>query len=389
MTVAFVSPRLHEPGTVGGAETLIYSLARDAVRLGHRVEMLCTCAKNHFNWENELPEGAFERDGMTVRRFPADPLKVDRFARLQIDISNGRRLSDAEEEEWLRSGVNSAALVAWLRDHAAEYDRVVAGPYLFALVREACLAVPEKMLLVPCFHDEPYARIRALQAAFLRIRGFLFNTEPERRLAHRLMPRLAPRVEEVVAMGIEPFEADKAAFAARTGLAAPYVIYSGRREGGKGTPILVDFLDAFRRRTGRDVHLVMTGSGPVEVPPTLAPAFHDLGFVSEKEKREAMAGAVAFVHPSINESLSIVILESWLARTPALVHARGEVLRWQCESSCGGLWFSCYPEFEECLLWLLDHPKESAILADQGRRYTLERYAPDAVRARFAAALEA
>ena len=389
MTVAFVSPRLHEPGTVGGAETLIYSLAQDAVRLGHRVEMLCTCAKNHFNWENELPEGAFERDGMTVRRFPADPLKVDRFARLQIDISNGRRLSDAEEEEWLRSGVNSAALVAWLRDHAAEYDRVVAGPYLFALVREACLAVPEKMLLVPCFHDEPYARIRALQAAFLRIRGFLFNTEPERRLAHRLMPRLAPRVEEVVAMGIEPFEADKAAFAARTGLAAPYVIYSGRREGGKGTPILVDFLDAFRRRTGRDVHLVMTGSGPVEVPPTLAPAFHDLGFVSEKEKREAMAGAVAFVHPSINESLSIVILESWLARTPALVHARGEVLRWQCESSCGGLWFSCYPEFEECLLWLLDHPKERAILAEQGRRYTLERYAPDAVRARFAAALEA
>jgi glycosyltransferase involved in cell wall biosynthesis len=387
MTLAFVSPRLHEPGTVGGAETLIYSLARDAVRLGHRVEMLCTCAKNHFNWENELPAGSFERDGMTVRRFPADPLKVDRFARLQIDISRGRRLTDAEEAEWLRSGVNSAALVAWLREHAADYDRVVAGPYLFALVREACLAVPEKTLLVPCFHDEAYARIRALQAAFRGVRGFLFNTEPERRLAHSLMPGLDPRVEEVVAMGIEPFEADKGAFAARTGITKPYVVYSGRREDGKGTPILVGFLDAFRRRTGRDVHLVMTGSGPVNVPPTLAPAFHDLGFVSEREKREAMAGAVAFVHPSVNESLSIVILESWLARTPALVHARGVVLRWQCESSCGGLWFANYPEFEESLLWLLDNPAKAAILAEQGRRYTLERYAPDAVRARFAAAL--
>ena len=88
--------------------------------------MLCTCAKNHYNWANELPEGSFERDGMTVRRFPADPLKVDSFARLQIDLSRGRRLSDAEEEEWLRSGVNSAALVAWLREHAAGYDRVVA-----------------------------------------------------------------------------------------------------------------------------------------------------------------------------------------------------------------------------------------------------------------------
>ena len=173
MNLAFVSPRLHEPGTVGGAETLIYSLAQDAV----------------------LPEGSFERDGMTVRRFPADPLKVDSFARLQIDLSRGRRLSDAEEAEWLRSGVNSSALVAWLREHAADYDRVVAGPYLFALIREACLAVPEKMLLVPCFHDENYARIRALQAAFRGVRGFLFNTEPERRLAHRLMPGLAPRVE--------------------------------------------------------------------------------------------------------------------------------------------------------------------------------------------------
>ena len=388
MNVAFVSPRLHEPGTVGGAETLIYSLALDAVALGHRVEILCTCAKNHFDWRNELPEGSFERDGMTVRRFPADPLKVDSFARLQVELSRGRRLSDEEEEEWLRSGVNSAALVAWLREHAAEYDRVVAGPYLFALIREACLAAPEKTLLVPCFHDEPYARVRALQSAFRRVRGFLFNTDPERRLAHRLMPGLAPRVEEVVAMGIEPFEADKGAFAARTGISAPYVVYSGRREGGKGTPVLVDFLDCFRRRTGRDVHLVMTGSGPVDVPATLAPAFHDLGFVSEQEKREAMAGAVAFVHPSVNESLSIVVLESWLARTPALVHARGEVLRWQCESSCGGLWFADYPEFEEALLWLLDNPAKAAVLAEQGRRYVLERYAPAAVRARFARALE-
>ena len=387
MTLAFVSPRLHEPGTVGGAETLLYSLALDAVRLGHRVEMLCTCAKDHTSWKNELPAGTFERDGMTVRRFPADPLKVDRFARLQIDLSRGRRLSREEELEWLHSGVNSSALVEHLRAHAADYDRVLAGPYLFSLIREACLAVPDRMLLVPCFHDEPFSHVGALQEAFRKVRGFLFNTEPERRLAHRLMPGLEPRVEEVVAMGIEPFEVSKTAFAERTGLRAPYVIYCGRREEGKGTPVLIDYLDAFRRRTKRDVHLVMTGSGRVDVPDTLRPAFHDLGFVSEQEKREAMAGAAAFVHPSVNESLSIVILEAWLARTPALVHTRGEVLRWQCESSCGGLWFKSYPEFEEELLHLLDHPETSATLGEQGRRYAIARYAPDAVRARFAAAL--
>ncbi|MBR1609465.1 MAG: glycosyltransferase family 4 protein [Kiritimatiellae bacterium] len=389
MNVAFVSPRLHEGGSVGGAETLLFSLARDAAALGHRVEFLTTCAKNHFTWANELPAGESERDGIAVRRFPVDPRDEGRLARLQTDLAAGRRLSPAEQLEWISNTANSAALVAHLRANAARYDRVVCGPYLFGLVRETCLAVPEKTLLVPCFHDEPYARVEALTDAFRGIRGFLFNTDPERALARRLVPGLAPRVEAVVAMGIEPFEADKTAFARRTGISAPYVVYSGRREEGKGTPVLVDFLDCFRRRTGRDVHLVMTGSGPVDVPPDLAPAFHDLGFVSEREKREAMAGAAAFVHPSVNESLSIVVLEAWLARTPALVHARGEVLRWQCASSCGGLWFRDYPEFEAALERLLDDASLSAKLGEQGRRYVLERYAPEAVRARFAAALEA
>ena len=54
MRLAFVCPRLHEPGTVGGAETLLHSLAVEASRLGHEVEFLVTCAKNHFTWANEL-----------------------------------------------------------------------------------------------------------------------------------------------------------------------------------------------------------------------------------------------------------------------------------------------------------------------------------------------
>ena len=387
MKVAVVSPRLHEPGTVGGAETLLHSLALDAVALGHEVELLCTCAKDHRTWANELPPGSFERDGMTVRRFPVDPRDMDAWARVQIALQNGEEVSDDEAVAWLENSVNARELVGRLRDGG--YDRVLAGPYLFGLTWSVARAVPGKTLLVPCFHDEPYSHVGPLLDAFRGVRGFLFNTEPERELAHRLMPGLAPRVEAVVAMGLEPFEVSKTAFAERTGVRAPYVVYSGRREEGKGTPVLVDFVDAFRRRTGRDLHLVMTGSGDVQVPSSLAPAFHDLGFVSEAEKREAMAGAVAFVHPSLNESLSIVLLESWLARTPALVHAKSPVLRSQCERANGGLWFRDYPEFEEELLLLLDDPATAAALAARGRAWTVETYAPAAVRARLGKALSA
>ena len=155
----------------------------------------------------------------------------------------------------------------------------------------------------------------------------------------------------------------------------------------KGTPLLIDYLDLFRRRTGRDVRLVLTGSGAVDIPETLQGAVLDLGFVSEEEKREAMAGAAAFCHPSVNESLSIVLIEAWLARTPALVHADGAVLRDQCRRANGGLWFHNYPEFEEELAFLLDHPAEAAALAARGRDYAIRTYSPEAVTRRLLEAL--
>lgn len=388
MKIAVVAPRLHEPGTVGGAETLLYSLALDAAALGHEVHLLTTCACDHRTWENALPAGVFERDGIVIHRFPVDPRDVGAYIERQVALARGAVLSAADQEKWLLNSVNSTPLVDWLLGEGADCERVLAGPYLFGLTRAVCAAVPQKTLLVPCFHDECYAHVEALHKAFRQVRGFLFNTDPERDLAHRLMPGLSPAVEAVVAMGIESFDVSKTAFRDRTGITAPFVVYSGRREGAKGTPILVDYVDAFRKRTGRDLHLVLTGSGDVELPPSLRGAVHDLGFVSEEEKREAMAGAVAFVHPSVNESLSIVVLESWLAKTPVLVHAKGVVLKWQCESSCGGLWFGSYPEFEEELLFLMDNPDKAATMASQGRRYVEKRYAPAAVRERFRLALE-
>jgi glycosyltransferase involved in cell wall biosynthesis len=385
MKLAFVCPRLHEPGTVGGAETLLYSLARDAVLLGHEVEFLTTCARNHYSWENELQEGSFIRDGMTIRRFHVNRNRdTDAFFRIQEMISRGEKVQESAEEKWLRQGVNSDTLIDYLKN--SDFERVVAGPYLFGLVEAACMAMPEKTLLVPCLHDEHFARVGKIKKMFESVRGFLFNTEPEMALAHKLYD-LRPQSSAVVAMGIEPFDVDPASFARKSGIATDYVLYSGRREPLKGTPLLVDYIDCFRERTGRYLDLVMTGSGDVDIPPSMRGNFHDLGFVTEEEKREVMAGAVAFCHPSVNESLSIVLLESWLAGTPALVHAKSEVLKWQCSSSNGGLWFSNYPEFEAMMLFLLDRPDAASTMAKQGRAYTVEKYAPEAVRARFAAAL--
>lgn len=385
--IAFVCPRFSEKGTVGGAETLLKALAEQAADAGREVDFLTTCAESHFTWENVLPPGSRRIGKLNVHFFPVDARDTGTFFRVQTAISNRGNFTEHDEELWIRNSVNSEALYQHLRENGTRYDRIVTGPYLFGVTYFASLIHPAKTLMVPCLHDEPFAYLGIMRKLFQSVAGCMFNAEPERDLARRLFD-IDPARCTVVGLGMEPFDADPSAFAKRHKLTTPYVIFSGRREAGKGTPLLCDYMAAFRERTGRDVRLVFTGSGPIEAPASLEKAILDLGFVSEQEKREAMAGAVAFIHPSILESLGIVLLESWLARTPALVHAKSEVLRWQCARSGGGLWFRSYPEFEEELLLLLDHADVRTRLGAAGAAYVRSEYAWQAVRKRMFEALD-
>lgn len=385
--IAFVCPRFAEGPTVGGAETLLKNLAVRAASAGLEVTFLTTCATNHFTWANELPAGPRTIDNINVIFFPVNEDRdVPAFLRAQEIISRSGVFTDNDEDVWLRNNVNSTSLCDHLREHGGQYDRIVMGPYLFGLIYFAAMIQPAKTILVPCLHDEPFAYLKSFRKMFRTVHGFMFNTVPERDLACRLYG-LEPGNLSVVGMGLMPFDADQTAFAGKHGLSAPYVIYSGRREPLKGTPLLIDYITAFRGRTERDVKLVFTGSGQIDIPSELSPHVIDLGFVSEEEKRDAMAGAVAFCHPSVNESLGIVILEAWLAQTPALVHGKSEVLRYQCKSSNGGLWFHTYPEFEEELILLLDNDGICSELGRSGREYVLREYSWKAVEPKMLEAL--
>jgi len=386
--IAFVSPRFAAAGTVGGAETLLRRLAERAAADGREVVFLTTCAQNHFTWDNDLPAGRQSFGSLAVEYFPVDTHRdVGAFLQAQTAISRGQPVSPETEETWIRNSVNSQPLCDFIKTHGAEFDALIMGPYLFGLVYHAALIHPEKTFLVPCLHDESFAYLTLIRRLFNTVRGCLFNTPPEADLARRLFDYPESKCA-VVGMGLDPFTVDPQDFIQRHHLHDPYVLYSGRREGGKGTPLLCDYIDAFRRRTGRPLKLVFTGSGPIEAPPELYPHILDLGFVTEAEKHEAMTGAAVFCHPSINESLSIVLLESWLAGTPALVHARSPVLQWQCRQSGGGLWFRSYPDFEEELTLLLDQPEMRKTLGQAGKSYVQSAYAWPAVEQRFFAALD-
>ena len=384
MKLAFITPRYAPGGVVGGAETLIRWLARLCAEHQHDVHLLTTCATDHFSWRNDRPPGVESAEGMTVHYFEVNPDRdVETFLRIQNKIDKRQNVPRDEQEQWAANSVCSRSLSQWLASHANEFDAILAGPYLFGITLQAAAIAPEKTWLIPCLHDEPYARLDIVADMFRRVRGCLFNAEPEKEFAETLYGLAPSPTHRVIGMGLDAFEADPNAFAARHGIRDPYVLYCGRREAGKNTPLLLDYLDAYLQRRERPLHLVLTGGGDYDAPERLRPRILDFGFVSEQEKREAMAGAQVFIHPSTNESFGIVLLEAWLAGVPALVHARSAVLSWQCRQANAGLWFSYYPEFEAMLDLLLDTPTLRQTLGQNGRRFVESTYSRGAIAQRL------
>jgi glycosyltransferase involved in cell wall biosynthesis len=387
-SIAFVCPRFPQGSTLGGAETLMKHLAEEAQTAGHTVRFLTTCAQSHVTWENTLPAESRTFGRLDVEFFPVDDNRDPAlFHRLQQRISQGAKLSREDQEQWMNHSVNSTPLYRHLAEHGDDYDVIVMGPYLFGLVYHAAQIHPRKTILVPCLHDEPFAYQAVIRELFSLVKGYIFNTAPEQDLARRLYD-LSESSGRVVGIGLASFSANPDAARKKFNLPETYLLYCGRREPLKGTTLLLDYLDVYRERRPACPSLVFTGSGDIDPPPGLRPMVQDLGFVSEEDKHGVMSGALAFVHPSVNESLGIILLESWLAGTPGLVHGGSDVLRWQCDRSGGGLSFRYYPEFEACLDWILEHPNERSAMGRAGKSYVEHEYHPQRVQERLTAALE-
>ncbi|MEW6154635.1 MAG: glycosyltransferase family 4 protein [Actinomycetota bacterium] len=382
LQVAIVVPR-YGPDTHGGAELLCRDLAWRLAEAGHRVEVLTTCAADHFTWRNQLPPGRSQDGPVVVRRFPVDDRDLGVHGELERAIVGGYPLSREEERLWMRHGVASLALEDHLADHLDTLDVVVAAPYLFGTTYFAYEVAAPKLAVVPCLHDEAYARLAIVGDMLRGSRGVLFNAWAEADFARSLVGEIERWT--MVGMGFEPDPVgDAAAFRRRHRLGnGPLLLSVGRREGGKNVPLLIEHFCRYKHRRGGDLVLVQAGSGDVALP--RRPDVVDLK--PDWRHRDAMyRAATVFCQPSVNESLSIVMMQAWLAERPVLVHGRAAVTRDHCERSGGGLWFSNYAEFEAVLDRLLADAALRDALGRGGRAYVRSEYSPGAVLERFHAA---
>jgi glycosyltransferase involved in cell wall biosynthesis len=352
----------------GGAETLTTELARHLQNSGLKVKVLTTTVRDFTgNWnDNYYRPGSFVEDGLEVERFKVKPGNHRIFQELVRKINLGVTLNSVQEKNFIENSVRSLELENYLANNQADYGLFVFAPYLYGTTYFGLGAVSKKAVLIGCLHDEPYAYLKIFGKMYQRPRALVYLSQPEKMLAEKLYG-VAGRPSILGGALERPPEGNADEFRRKFKIREDFIIYSGRKDEGKNVPLLIRYFLRYKKENPSSLKLVLIGPG--------RPVFSggseiiDLGLLSATDKAGALAAAHFLVQPSVNESFSIVIMESWLAGRPVVVHRDCPTTRDFVERSQAGLYFGAYPEFSEAIDYLLKNPASSERLAQNGRRF--------------------
>lgn len=381
--ITFVAP-WYGPDVPGGAEALTRRTAEHLAAAGLQVEVLTTCTRDLYaDWGRSYHRPGVETiNGVAVRRFRVEKRDRIAFDSVNSRLMQGLAVAPADERTFIEQMIRCPDLYRFIE---AEADKrlYVFIPYLPSTTYFGARLRPDRSLLIPCLHDEAYARLGLYREIMPAVRALVFNTAAEGRLAAALFPAPPTQHREVIGAGVDiDWDCSAERFRETTGISGPFMLYAGRREPGKNTPLLLEYWRRYWAADGRarGAHLVMIGSGEIDAPEGVI----DLGFVSTQQKADAFAAAAVSCMPSLHESFSITLMESWLAGTPNLVHAGCDVTREHCVASNGGLYFADYDEFAATTSFFFDRPEVAAIMGQQGRQYVLDNYRWPVVIGRYA-----
>lgn len=372
---------------VGGSETACRLFAENLVQRGHDVTVLTSCALSYTDWKDHFPAGESIINGVRVKRLSVvHGRDVDEFSQRHSKIlQDTADTTTGEQYEWLDSmGPVLQNYSSELRSLSASHDVAVFMTYLYptSVFGLPVLAGVLPTILQPTAHDEPPAHLPIYRSTFQAADSFLFLTEEEREVVTRIFQFVPEGCVTGIGMDLSQSKKDGSNFRAKTSLGNdPYLLYVGRIDTFKGVSELMRYFVEFKGRNPSRLRLVLAGEKVMDLPQV--EDIRHVGYLTDEEKADAIAGSVALVQPSPFESFSIVLCEAWLQSRPVLVQGYSEVLTGQARRSEGGLPYNGFAEFEGCLLRLLDDPALASELGANGREYVMENYAWDVVIDKF------
>ncbi|UCG32956.1 MAG: glycosyltransferase family 4 protein [Phycisphaerales bacterium] len=383
--VAFVVHRYH-PDIAGGAERHCRDVAQHMARHWD-VTVLTSCAQDYRTWANAYPAGESQDEAVRLIRFPTS---VERdypaFDRLSVPVLAGEAGAEMEAR-WIEAqGPVMPSLAEYLRAERDNCDAFVFFTYLYWSTVRGIVEVGNKAWLVPTAHDEKPIRLAVYDRVFAAPRVIVYNTAAERRFCAGRFARRAP-MEEIVGCGVDAVAVGHIdrlmGFRPPDGrpLAPGYLLYVGRVDLAKNVAELLDQYVAMVQKDASWPELVLVG--PVSMDVQKHPKIRVIGYVEEDIKHALMQGASVLIQPSVFESLSLVLLESWLCETPVMVNGRCEVLREQAVAAGGGLYYETAHQMREGLTVMLSKPRLRKQMAAAGRAFTEANYSWPAIEGKY------
>ena len=360
----------------GGAEMELRGIATHIAEAGIEVEILTTCVKDfNSDWnEDYYKPGEDVVNGLCTRRFKVRRRNVQLFNEVNYKLMNDIAITAEEEKIFIEEMVNSPDLYKYIQEQQEQYEAFVFIPYMFGTTYYGIKACPQKSILIPCFHDESYVYMDIYKQVFENMAGIIYLAKPEMELANCIFD-LKDVKQGLLGAGVDTnWESDGDRFRQKYKIDNPFIMYAGRKDAGKNVDTLVKFFCEYKKRNKNKMKLILIGGGEVHIPETSREDIIDLGFIDMQDKYDAYGAAVALCQPSVHESFSLVIMESWLCERPVLVHEDCEVTKNFAIETKGGLYFKTYFDFEGCLNYYLSHPEIANAMGINGCSYVHQNF---------------
>lgn len=370
----------------GGSEYHCRLIAKSLSKHFH-VEVMTTCALDYMTWDNHYREGKDVINGITVWRFHVDnPRDVEKFNEFSQKIFFQSHTKD-DEIEWMKlQGPYSTKLLDFIKQQKNNYDFFIFFTYLYCTTFFGLPLVKNKAILVPTAHDEPPIHLSIFKEIFQAPIAIIYNTDDEKKFVNSLFNNANIPSDIVGVWAKPPNNISAEDFRSKYRIKSRFILYIGRIDESKGCKELFEYFLKYKRETNSDIKLVLLGKPVAKIPQNSD--IISLGFVSEVDKYNAILASELLVMPSKYESLSMVLLESWVCKKPCLVNGESPVLKSQCIKSNGGLWYENYDEFKSSLNLLLANDKMREKLGENGKRYVQKNYSRDIIESKYLRLLE-
>ncbi len=355
----------------GGSELYCRQFAEKLTKY-YDVDVVTTKAIDYMTWKDEYKADREVINHVNVIRFgvrkPRDP-KV--FDPLNHKLQQGK-LKPSEEQAWVDAqGPLAPECIKFVKHHIGEYKAVFLMTYLYYLTVMGIKELFEKAILIPTAHEEPFLNMAIYRDVFVKPKAIVYNTDEERELVFRKFDNASIR-HETVGIGVDlPEDVSGDRFKKKYDL-DDYMIYVGRIDSGKGCDELFKYFIKYKKENHNNLKLVLMGKPVIKIPDESD--IISLGFVSDEDKFDGMAGARFLILPSKLESLSMVVLESFGVHTPVIVNGLCDVLKGHCLKSNAGLYYTDYPEFEATINYMLSHKEIADAMGENGKKYVDECY---------------